>query len=68
MEIKGIQIKDILCPTDFSTFSSRALRHAMAVARRYKSRLALLHAIPFELELPPAAFVPYLYPLVAARP
>jgi nucleotide-binding universal stress UspA family protein len=41
-----IQIEHILCPTDFSVFSERALRHATALARRFEARLTVLHVIP----------------------
>ena len=41
-----IQIERILCPTDFSVFSERALRHATALARRFEARLTVLHVIP----------------------
>lgn len=41
-----IQIEHILCPTDFSAFSERALRHAAAIARRFEARLTVLHVIP----------------------
>ena len=41
-----IQIERILCPTDFSPFSTRALRHAAALARRFDARLTVLHVIP----------------------
>jgi nucleotide-binding universal stress UspA family protein len=41
-----IQIERILCPTDFSIFSSRALRHATALAQRFEARLTVLHVIP----------------------
>jgi nucleotide-binding universal stress UspA family protein len=41
-----IQIERILCPTDFSEFSVRALRHATALARRFGARLTVLHVIP----------------------
>ncbi len=36
----------ILCPTDFSEFSSRALRCAASLAAREKARVILLHVIP----------------------
>ncbi|HRB12642.1 MAG TPA: universal stress protein [Vicinamibacteria bacterium] len=39
-------IDRILCPTDFSVFSSQALRHAMALARTFHSRLLVVHVIP----------------------
>lgn len=35
----------ILCPTDFSDFSSQALRHALALARTFRSRLKVVHVI-----------------------
>lgn len=41
-----IQFEHILCPTDFSVFSERALRHAAALARRFEARLTVLHVIP----------------------
>jgi nucleotide-binding universal stress UspA family protein len=39
-------IHQILCPTDFSVFSARALRHAVALARQFEARLKALHVIP----------------------
>ena len=39
-------IDRILFPTDFSPFSAHALRHAMALARRFKARLKAVHVIP----------------------
>ncbi|MET0551581.1 MAG: universal stress protein [Vicinamibacteria bacterium] len=41
-----IQIDRILCPVDFSVFSTRALRHAAALARRFEARLVVLHVVP----------------------
>ncbi len=41
-----IQIDRILCPVDFSIFSTRALRHAAALARRFEARLVVLHVVP----------------------
>jgi nucleotide-binding universal stress UspA family protein len=41
-----IDIKEILCPTDFSTFSTRALRHAATLARQFGARLKVLHVRP----------------------
>ena len=38
-----IQIHRILCPIDFSDFSSRAFEHAVAIARWYDSTIAVLH-------------------------
>ena len=38
-----IEIQRILCPIDFSDHSRRALDHAMAIARWYKSTVTVLH-------------------------
>ena len=38
-----IEIRRILCPTDFSDFSRRALDHAVAIARWYESTITVLH-------------------------
>ena len=39
-------IERILFPTDFSSFSDHALRHALALAQRFKARLKVVHVIP----------------------
>jgi nucleotide-binding universal stress UspA family protein len=41
-----IEIKQILCPIDFSNFSRRALDHAVALARWYGASVTALHVIP----------------------
>jgi nucleotide-binding universal stress UspA family protein len=41
-----LHIERILCPTDFSLFSSRAFRHAVALARQFSAELTALHVIP----------------------
>lgn len=46
MTHKPIEIDRILCPTDFSVFSARALRHAIALAQRFEARLTVVHVIP----------------------
>jgi nucleotide-binding universal stress UspA family protein len=38
-----IEVKQVLCPIDFSEFSSRALTHAAALARWYEARLTALY-------------------------
>ena len=40
-----IQLKQILCPVDFSGFSRRALDHALSVARGYQSTVTVLHVV-----------------------
>jgi universal stress protein A len=41
-----IRIDNILCPIDFSPFSTRALRHAAALARRFDAKIVGLHVVP----------------------
>jgi nucleotide-binding universal stress UspA family protein len=42
-----MKIRIILCATDFSEFSSRAVEHASLLARRHEAELTLLHVYPF---------------------
>ena len=51
-----VQIREILCPTDFSEASRHALDHAMTIARWYDSRITALHVIhvPLVPEPPPS--------------
>lgn len=46
-----IEIKRVLVPSDFSTFSARALEQAVALARWYEARLTVLHVVPQPLAL-----------------
>lgn len=41
-----IQVANILCPTDFSDFSGRALRVAASLAGWFGARLTVLHVVP----------------------
>lgn len=41
-----ITLQRILCPTDYSHDSARALEHALALARWYGSRVTVLHVSP----------------------
>jgi nucleotide-binding universal stress UspA family protein len=41
-----IDIKEIVCPFDFSDFSRHALHHAAALAKWYRAQLTLLHVQP----------------------
>lgn len=41
-----IEIRQILCPIDFSDYSRRALDHAVAVARWYGAAITALHVVP----------------------
>ncbi len=40
-----MQIKKILIPVDFSEFSDRAVKYALAVAEKFSSEIVLLHAV-----------------------
>jgi nucleotide-binding universal stress UspA family protein len=46
-----MKIRTVLCPTDFSEFSRRAIEHAVALARWNEAKLTLLHVYPFLLPL-----------------
>jgi nucleotide-binding universal stress UspA family protein len=50
-----IEIQRILCPIDFSDYSSHALDHAVALARWYESTITVLHVFP---TVPAAAYAP----------
>lgn len=41
-----IKVANVLCPTDFSEFSDRALRYAADLARWYEAHLTVLHVVP----------------------
>jgi nucleotide-binding universal stress UspA family protein len=47
----------ILCPTDFSEFSERALEQAIALAEPRATQITLLHVVP--PFIPPAAAMPF---------
>jgi nucleotide-binding universal stress UspA family protein len=44
----GISLKNILLATDFSGASEKAFNYAVAVARRYGSKIFLMHVMPAE--------------------
>ncbi len=41
-----LEIRNILCPIDFSDYSRRALDQAVVLARRYESSVTVLHVFP----------------------
>ncbi|MGA9544960.1 MAG: universal stress protein [Candidatus Sulfotelmatobacter sp.] len=43
---QSVGFKQVLIATDFSDASRRALMYSVAIARRYGSRLSVLHALP----------------------
>jgi nucleotide-binding universal stress UspA family protein len=50
-----IEIRQILCPIDFSEYSRHALDHAAAIARRFDSTITLLNVCAL---VPAAAYAP----------
>jgi nucleotide-binding universal stress UspA family protein len=50
-----IDIRQILCPIDFSEFSRHALDHAVAIARRYDATITVLNVCAL---VPATAFAP----------
>lgn len=64
MATLGARIERILFPTDFSPVSEQAFRYALALTRRFQSRLRVLHVIPRGLpaEEAFASAVPWLLP------
>jgi CPA2 family monovalent cation:H+ antiporter-2 len=52
-----IEIREILCPTDFSVESRHALEHAGVIAQWYGSRVTALHVIHLPVILEPSLLV-----------
>jgi nucleotide-binding universal stress UspA family protein len=60
-----IEIKRILCPTDFSDFSRRALDYAVAIAKWYESTITVLHVcgvVPVPAYAPGSGVLPSAAP------
>jgi nucleotide-binding universal stress UspA family protein len=55
MMVHRASIKKILCPTDFSDFSERALTRAMGLGRSFNASVTALHSISFG---PPPVVLP----------
>lgn len=62
---EGFRVRRILCPTDFSDFSQRALAHATALARWYDAPITLLYVSPM---MPSVGGFPPLVSPVALEP
>lgn len=58
MNANRVQIERILCPTDFSEISSRALQHAIALASRFEAQLSLVHVVPSAVSPTGGAYFP----------
>jgi nucleotide-binding universal stress UspA family protein len=50
METQVVGFTHILCPIDFSESSTRALAHAVTLARWYESQLTVLHVVDVPVE------------------
>ncbi|HET7291039.1 MAG TPA: universal stress protein [Vicinamibacteria bacterium] len=57
MEARTLRLAHVLCPTDFSDFSARALRHAIAVAKELGGDLTVPYVCPYVVPL--GGEVPY---------
>lgn len=44
-EVRPVQIKRILFPTDFSEFACHALKYAISFAREYEAKLFIIHVV-----------------------
>jgi len=54
-----IEMRRIVCPTDFSASSSRAFEHALALAAWYRAAVTVLHVVPEPLAAAAALSYPY---------
>ena len=70
MAPRRVRIERILCPTDFSDFSQRALRRAVALAGWFDARVTVLHVVaPAQWALPPSVYAASVtIPVDADRP
>jgi nucleotide-binding universal stress UspA family protein len=57
MSVASLHLAQVLCPTDFSVFSSRAFRHALALAHRFRARLRVVHVLPVLPDLAGSGFL-----------
>jgi nucleotide-binding universal stress UspA family protein len=57
MATPPFRLGQVLCPTDFSDFSKRALRHAIAIARVFEAELTVAYVSPYPVPL--GGEVPY---------
>ncbi len=61
-----VDVKKILCPTDFSEFSAWALDLALGLAHWYKSEITVMHVVPRVLMHP--EYFPYMQEPVLPSP
>ena len=55
-----LQIRNILCPTDFSPLSEEGLRYGIGLAKKLGAKVRVIHAygLPTYFALPEAAVIP----------
>jgi nucleotide-binding universal stress UspA family protein len=58
-----IEMRHILCPTDFSAPSARAFEHALVLAAWYRAHVTVLHVLPQRVAAP-AALPPLYTPML----
>jgi nucleotide-binding universal stress UspA family protein len=61
-----VDVKKILCPTDFSEFSAWALELALRLAKWYESEITVMHVVPRVLMHP--EYFPYMQEPVLPSP
>ena len=54
-----VEIREILCPIDFSETSRHALEHAVAMAKWYTARLTAIHVLTAPFPQPPILFASF---------
>jgi len=66
-----LRIERILCPVDFSEFSTRAYDYAQSLARHYRAKLFLQHVVDFippnYAYYPPASYLDKLFQSASAE-
>lgn len=67
MATTRFQIHRILCPTDFSEFSARALAHAVALGRSFDARVTALHVMPYLMPSATGALPDFPIPMVTTE-
>lgn len=51
------EVRQILCPVDFSEFSIRAYRYALSLAQHYRAKLLVQHVLELWQD-PSISFIP----------
>ena len=56
----GLNIQQILVPTDFSEPSKKAVKYAVSVAERFGAKITLLHVIELPITYPDGGYYPFV--------